>query len=361
MSTRFSAARLTLARKRRGLSKVALAERVDLTSRRLASYENEGDTPPDDTIVKLAAALDFPIAFFMRPSREIPEAGGVSFRSFARLSASRRDAALAAAAIAFEFVDLANEALELPPVQLPDVLDLDPRTAATAVRATWALGNFPLPNVVQLLEAHGCRIFSLVDDVADLDAYSLWNRASPYIFLTQHKSPERSRWDVSHEFAHLVLHIGQVPQGRETEQEADEFAAELLLPQDGVLRRADRHTTLLDVLNEKLYWRVSAMAYIRRLHQLEVVTERRYKSLVIEASQRGLRSSEGDIERETSGLWPKVFEIFREDGLGIKDLADRMAVHPRELRELTFGGLSAVGGSTDPTEPARSPDLRIIR
>jgi Zn-dependent peptidase ImmA (M78 family)/transcriptional regulator with XRE-family HTH domain len=359
----FNPARLTLARRRRGLSKVALAEIIGVSSRRLAAYENQGERPPEGMIDSLARALEMPPAFFTRPSPPEPSSDGVSFRSFARLSAAHRDAALAAATIAFEFAELVGQELELPGLDLPDVRDIDPKTAATAVRSEWALGDLPMPNIVHLVESRGCRVFSLVDDVSALDAFSMWDRGTPFIFLTHHKSPERARWDVSHELAHVLLHVGSAPQGRENEQAADEFAAELLLPTDGVLERASRYPSMIEVRREKLYWRVSALAYIRRLYQLGCITERRYKSLIIEATQAGYRREEGDIDRELSGLWPKAFEIFREDGLTLPTLAQRLGVHPREIRELTFSALSARSGGSDTgsaSSLAGRPTLRLV-
>jgi transcriptional regulator with XRE-family HTH domain len=62
----FNPERLALARRRRGLSKVALGEAVGLTSRRIADFENQGDPPPPATVENLASALRFPAEFFYR-------------------------------------------------------------------------------------------------------------------------------------------------------------------------------------------------------------------------------------------------------------------------------------------------------
>ena len=184
----------------------------------------------------------------------IPTAEVVSFRSFSRLSAIRRDAALAAAALAIEVATWIDERFELPAPDLPDLRGVEPRTAAAVVRATWALGNDPAPNIVHLLEAHGVRVYSLVDECADLDGFSTWWDGVPYVFLTQHKSPERGRWDAAHELGHLVLDLDGAPQGREREQAADAFASEFLLPESGVRATAPRFPSLLDVRREKVTW-----------------------------------------------------------------------------------------------------------
>lgn len=354
MARPFNPERLALARRRRGLTKVELAELVGLSARRLAAFENEGEVPPDGTLASLANALDFPEVFFGMTAPPDPSADGVSFRSFARLAANRRDAALAAAALAIELASFIDRRYELPAVAVPDLRELDAQTAALAIRSAWALGDKPLPNVVHLLEAHGVRVYSLVDECADLDALSFWHDGAPFVFLATHKSPERGRWDAAHELGHLVLHQGETPQGREQEREADEFASELLMPAVPTAQTAPRFVSLRDVREEKLRWRVSAMAYIRRLFQLGCISERQYKSLVVEATQAGYRRSEGDIPRETSLLIPKLLALMAEDGLSLADIASTLGITTRELRGLMFAVLRSVDGEgATTTTPAR--------
>lgn len=345
------------------MTKVELADAVDLTARRIAQYENQGEVPPPATEVSLAQALRFPVEFFHRPAPPDLSGDAVSFRSFSRLPAGRREAALAAAAIAVEIADFIDERFQLPEVDVPDHRDTDPSTAALAVRAAWALGDAPVPNLIHLLESHGVRVYSLVDDCAALDGFSLWYEGRPFVFLTHHKSPERGRWDAAHELGHLVLHAGR-PQGRDCEKEADAFAGELLLPETGVRVSAPPFVSMRDVVDEKLDWRVSAMAYIRRLNQLGLLPERRYKSLVIEASQAGYRRAEGDIDRETSQLMPKVLGMLRAEGTAVGDIAAALGLTSSEMRGLLFSALEVVDGQGPSTQttPAVSDGrhLRIL-
>ena len=342
------------------MSKVDLARKIELTPRRLWTFESGEEAPAVEVVHRLAKVLNVTPAFFdmETPTEVTPD--GVSFRSFARLTAGQRGAALAATSIAFEVANAVERVLDFPAVDLPDIRSLDPETAAQALRSEWALGRLPLPNAVHLVEAHGCRVFSLVDDVAALDAFALWNRNRPFIFLTSRKSAERSRWDLCHELAHLLLHVGAVPQGKETESEADVFAGEFLMPSDGVRERAHRWTSMREVSAEKRYWRVSALAYIRRLRQLDVIGTRTYKSLAIEATQAGYRKHEDEIERDLSGLWPKAIALLAEDGVSIADIARSIGVYPGEVRELIFSGLAAVVGDKDESVPTIRPELRVV-
>lgn len=322
-----------------------MAEKVGLTPRRLAAYENQGDQPPTTTVEALAVALNFPVGFFQMGEISVVDVGAASFRSLTRLSARNRDIALASASLARELASWMDHRFELPLPSLPDLRDVRPSEAASAVRAEWSLGEMPAPNMIHLIEAHGVKVFSLVDDCASLDALSMWIDGMPFVFLTSHKSPERARWDAAHELGHIVLHGGVPPQGKGQEHEADEFASELLMPEKGVVSRTPRVISFETIRQEKVFWRVSALAYIRRLHHLEIVTDWQYKSLVIEASQAGYRRREGDIDRETSQLIPKVLSMIKTEGVSVADIAEDLSVFPSDLRGLLFSPVNLVEGS----------------
>jgi Zn-dependent peptidase ImmA (M78 family) len=356
----FYADRLRQARRRRGLTKVALAAAVGLTPRRIAAFENEGETPPPAKIEALATALAFPVSFFARPAPRPLEVERVSFRSLTRLSASSRDAALAGAELATEVSGWIDERFDLPSADLPDLRDVQPGEAASVLRSMWALGEVPAPNMVHLLEAHGVRVFSLVDECAALDAVSAWINDRPYVFLTRHKTPERARWDAAHELGHLVQHLDAPPGGRVHEEQADQFAREFLLPERGVRARAARFPSLTDVRHQKVFWKVSALAYIRRLHQLGILTDWQYKSLVIEASQAGYRRKEGDIERETSQLIPKVMAALRAEATSVADVAAALHISSGDLRGLLFSQLGVVDGGQHRASPGRRAQLHVI-
>jgi Zn-dependent peptidase ImmA (M78 family) len=335
----FDPSRLRIARQRRALTKVALARQVGVTARCIADYESDDQAiaPPPETVEALAVALGFPTSFFAGPPLPDVSADNVSFRSFGRLAAGRRDAALAAGALAVEVAGWFDRRFDLPRPDVSDLSGLDPATAAATLRSEWGLGEAPLPNLLHLLEAHGVRVFSLVDDCADLDAFSLWSDGVPFVFLTLHKTPERARWDAAHELGHLVLHTGFPPQGRESEHDADAFAAALLLPERGVLAEAPRLPSLVDVRHHKVIWRVSALSYIRRLHRLGVITDWHHRSLMVEAAHAGYRREEGDIDRERSKLIPAVLRFLADDGIGVHDLAAELALPVDELHGLLFG------------------------
>lgn len=61
----FNNTRFALARKRRGLTKRALAKEVGVTDRSITAYESGQTVPENQTIEKIASALRFPVRIFL--------------------------------------------------------------------------------------------------------------------------------------------------------------------------------------------------------------------------------------------------------------------------------------------------------
>ena len=126
--------------------------------------------------------------------------------------------------MAFEFDDRIAARFEFPEHQLPAISGKAPEDAAAALRAYWGIGVRPIGNMVNLLEAHGVRVFSLVEETRHLDGYSLWRNERPYVFLNTVKTPEHSRFDAAHELGHLVMHQHGGSTHKSAEDEAHAFA-----------------------------------------------------------------------------------------------------------------------------------------
>lgn len=359
----FSPSRLRVARKRRSLNKTQLASMIGVELRSVTGYERGEFEPSSETLSRIAQVLQFPAPFFSGADLHEPSNRTASFRSMARMAAAHREAALASGAIAFLLNDWIEERFALPE---PDVLDLreeDPETAAMVLRQHWMLGEKPIRNVVHLLEAKGVRVFSMAEDTAEVDAFSLWRENTPFVFLNTKKSAERSRFDAAHELGHLVLHRHDEPRGREAEHEANRFASAFLMPRGSVLAHAPLLPTLDALVKLKSHWIVSVSALAYRLHALGVLSEWNYRGLCIEMGQRGYRNQEPEgAQREMSLIIPKIFSALRAEGVGKADVAAQLHIVPDELDRLVFGlALTAVQGNTDgvATRP-RNPELRIV-
>lgn len=334
----FTPERLTVARERRGLSRAGLAKVADVAERSIRNYESGEDEPRDSSLRALAFALDVPAAFFSGPPLEGLGETAASFRAASKLPAYRRRAALAAGSFAMHLAAYVAERFELPEIQIPDLAGYEPELAADAVRASWGLGSGPAPNLVHLLESKGVLVFALAEDCRELDAFSFWRWGRPFAMLNTMKSAERGRLDAAHELAHLVLHRHVPEVVKEHEDEAQTFAAALLLPRPSVLASGSRGPGLPQVLEQKKMWRVAATAYTRRLHHLELLSDWQYRSLMIELTKRGYRSGEPDgMQRESSQLMHLILSELRRERIGIARLAGELQMSTDDVRSLVLG------------------------
>jgi Zn-dependent peptidase ImmA (M78 family) len=236
------------------------------------------------------------------------------------------------------FAEWIAERFELPTVDVPDLEGIEAELAAEAVRTAWGLGNDPAPNMVHLLEAKGVLVFGLAEDCRELDAFAFWRDGRPFVFLDTLKSTERSRFDAAHELGHLVLHrhVGQTT--KEHEDESHRFAAAFLLPRAAMLATGLSHPHLADVLVLKAAWQVAATAFVRRLHQVGLVSDWHYRALMIELSKRGYRSREPDgIPREGSRLLATVVGTMRKEGVSLGDIARELTLNERDVQQMVLG------------------------
>lgn len=364
---RFNPTRLDLARRRRGFTKGKLADEAGVSTRILTAYERGDREPSEQTVTKLATTLNFPVTFFNGDDIEEPSLDGVSFRSLSTMTARQRDQACGAAAIAVQLDDWIRSRFELPAPDVPRVSDDDPEAVAEAVRFAWDLGQRKAPNMVHLLEAHGVRVFSLVQECAEVDAFSFWRGGIPYVFLNNQKSAERSRMDAAHELGHLVMHSHGGPSGRPAEDQAQTFGAAFLTPRRSVLADAPRGATVAQILKAKRRWNVAAMNLAHRMHRLGLLTEWQARSAYIQLGRMGYRDGEPvGIEREASQILPKVFSALREEGMSRSDVARELHVPVEELNRAAFGLTVARDpdpqrGSPSPEPPVGGrPDLRVV-
>ncbi|MFF9509783.1 helix-turn-helix domain-containing protein [Streptomyces sp. NPDC014724] len=359
--------RITLARKRRGLTLAELSKRAGVSLQSLSNYETGRTSPRPPTIRRLAAALDFPEPFFSGVEVDELPAEGISWRARTKTPPRVLDSARAAGTLAAQLYDWIDERFRLPESDLPSLGKPDPETAAEMVRTRWGLGHAPAPNMVHLLEARGVRMFSLPPDSLEVDAFAVWRGDVPFIFLNTLKTVERSRFDAAHELGHLIMHAsGERPcTGPEAERQANDFASAFLMPAASVLGHMPAGARVDQILEGKRIWKVSAMALTYRMHDLGLLTDWQYRSTCADLSARGYRTdeSQGLRKRETSQILTKVFQSLRSKGVRPSDVADQLCVTSEEMKKLLFGlTMTAIEGGGEVSSDHRAKKaLSLVR
>ncbi|MFK8849416.1 ImmA/IrrE family metallo-endopeptidase [Streptomyces sp. Ac-502] len=359
--------RITLARKRRGLTLADLSVRAGVSLQSLSNYETGRTAPRPSTVRRLAGALDFPEQFFSGPDIDELPAEGISWRARTKTPPRVLDSARAAGTLAAQLYEWIDERFRLPEPDLPSLGKPDPETAAEMVRTRWELGNAPAPNMVHLLEAHGVRVFSLPPDSLEVDAFAVWRGRVPFVFLNVMKTVERGRFDAAHELGHLVMHGSgeRLCTGPGAERQANDFASAFLMPAAGVLGHMPAGARVDQVLEGKRIWKVSAMALTYRMRDLGLLTDWQYRSTCAELSARGYRTDEpqGLKKRETSQILTKVFQGLWSKGIRLGDVADQLGVGADEMAEMLFGlSVATVEGEGERAgDPRAKSALSLVR
>lgn len=354
--------RLKVARLRRKMTYSSLASASGLSSKSVAEYEKADGlfTPTQQTIELLADTLGYPIGFLCGSDVEFVDPSTVSFRSLKSMKAADQHAAEAAGSLGVMVNSYFEESFNLPECNLPNLRGCEPEAAAEALREKWGLGVKSIGNLIHLLEANGVRVFSLSENTLDVDAFSFWKNDTPYIFLNTQKSGERSRFDAAHELGHLVLHRHGSPQGKDLENEADSFASAFLMPRRTVLAIKMPFPTLDGIISIKENWRVSSVALIVRMKNIGMLTEWQYRTLMVEATKKGLRKSEiNGIARERSLIIDKLLAALKSDNIDLNKLSTIISIPIDELANLLFKVSVIEGGGT--STGRRSPDLKLVQ
>jgi Zn-dependent peptidase ImmA (M78 family)/DNA-binding XRE family transcriptional regulator len=343
----------------------ALEKASGISRRSITAYENGHTAPTAQTLFALASALHVAPEFLTGHEVSEISSDNLSFRAMSKLPASERDAAASASRIAMMIDEYLSARFTLPRLNLPSLPHLGPEEAAERVRADWKLGDRPIANMVHLLESNGIRVFSLASDCRAADAFCTTNEVTqtPFVFLNLDKSGERGRFDAAHELGHLVMHVAhRIPHGPESEKEAQEFASAFLMPRGPLLRDQPFNPSLNGVLRMKKRWRVAAVALTYRLHDLGMMNDWQYRTIIKSLAQMGYRRAEpGGISRETSLLLRKVLDLQMAKGRTMRELASAIGISDEELNQHLFGLVPVVLSGGNDGAPQGRPSLTVVK
>jgi Zn-dependent peptidase ImmA (M78 family)/transcriptional regulator with XRE-family HTH domain len=335
----FEPSRLIVARQRRGLTKKALAAKIGVTPPAI-TYLEEGKTQPSPhSLHSLANELGFSIDFFFAPDVPDIDPLAVSFRSRRSASAMLCYKTVAAGKLASSIVSPAiNARFELPTLEVPDLSGEPPDVAARLLRNEWGLGNGPVTNMVHLLESRGVEVYWIDEESPSVDAVSFWSDGKPFVLLSSRTSGDRDRFNAAHELAHLVLHRhASVVDGREIEDEAQEFAANFLLPTTTFKQECPRLPVLEDFYPLKMRWGVSIQAMVRRGRDIGRFTSWQYECACKAISREGWRGRGKEavsLPREESAVHTQVFGSLTQNGVTPYEFAKQVQLPEADLIEL---------------------------
>ncbi|MGV9836640.1 ImmA/IrrE family metallo-endopeptidase [Nocardia niigatensis] len=347
--------RIRLARQRRGHSQFELACRLAVKPATIARYESGG--APAKLAPALSAALDFPADYFHRgtpPEFTFPT---LRFRAGLRSTARERAAALACASMVVEIDQWISARFVLPPVTVPTVCESTADSAARQLRQAWGLGDRPAPNLVQLCESRGVRVYSLPPFAADVDGFSFWHQQIPYILLGRRQTPARIRFDLARELGHLVLHSDLPFVTPSPQQTATVFASEFLTPAQSLSTYMRTSPTIQEVLDLRERFRTPALELVSAAYRTGHTSQWHYRQLCIELATRKLLTETdhaGMSAPEMSRVFRKVLDRTHSSPVTVRQIAEDLALPTSDVHALTFGAELRSAQPTDTPAPTVS-------
>jgi Zn-dependent peptidase ImmA (M78 family) len=165
---------------------------------------------------------------------------------------------------------------------------------------------------VNRLEKAGVVVLSIPLDIHGHDAFSLWSDRRAVIVLSHGKLGDRQRFTTAHEVGHLVQHYILWGSHDEVEKEANDFASELLMPEEAMREVLVKPVTLSSLAELKPRWGVSVKALIERAYQLKIITleQRKYLHKQIRLQWDGREPHNLDIEPERPRALRQMAEVL---------------------------------------------------
>lgn len=334
---------IVLAREYRNLTQQKLAQRLFVSQAKIAKLEGGIQTDVSDIVIdQLSNALDFPKEFFTQKEDVIGFGSSAYFyRKKTKITASQRKHIHASINLLriqlkkmLTSVDIEAKR-KLPRVDIEE-FGGSAKQVAQALRASWQLPDGPIKNLTRIIESAGVIIVPVDFKTRYMDGTSLrLNEMPPLIFINSDQPGDRWRFTLAHELAHLILH--DVPH-EQMENEADEFAAELLMPARELAPQfsALGQIRLVDLSNLKHYWKCSIAALLMRARDLGYLSDNQNRYLWSVLSKHGWRKNEPNpIEVESVSTYPKILDYFK-NGLDFRqeDFAKMFKVRLLDLHEL---------------------------
>jgi Zn-dependent peptidase ImmA (M78 family) len=329
--------RVRLARAKSGFSLRELSSQMNelVTAQAIGKYERGEDIPSSGVLLALAKALGVSLSYLL--DTQGVELSGVEFRTKANTTAKDRAYVETEVLEWIErylqielILDLDSAKWQCPvpcPVKLSDSNDAE--QLAKDARDEWKLGIDPIPNMTELLEEKGLKVLTVtlpqrVSGFTCLVGRGKGRENLPVIVVNSEFTLERRRLTLAHELAHRLIDTDSLDDKQE-EKAANQFAGAFLMPREHLLREVGKHRNALgykEIVDLKRIYRVSGMALLMRLRQLDVISE----STLIYAFQsiaRGWRTQEPE-ELENAGERGQRERARRFERLCYRALAEKL-------------------------------------
>ena len=303
---------ITVARESRGLSQLELAEKLDLSTSHMSRIEQDFIEVGEAHLKAISAVLNYPEGFFYQEGETLPPALALRKRNIvAQKVLLPIDAQVNIYRLTIEKL---IKAISYSDINLP-VLDIEklgsPAEAARKLRKLWKIEKGAINNLTQVLEDNGLFLINFDFNTDRVDGMSILASGKfPIMFSNRRSLGDRQRFTLAYELGHLVMHLQTNPSfTRDISHEANEFAAEFLMPEKDIKGDFKDGVTLNILADLKRKWKVSMQALLYRANDIGVITDNQKRYLINQFNSMNIRRRE-----------PAELDIARENPMKLRDM-----------------------------------------
>ena len=284
-----------LARQSRGLTQNELASKMKVGQGTVSKMEAGLGHPTKEELEDFANVLNYPPHFFTQKRKVIgADISELYHRKHVVVSARTLNKVHACAAIRIMNIEDLLRSWEYNKPELPilpiEDYDGNPEKIARTVRAVLKLPPGPIVSMTQVIEDCGGIIIKMDMETRHIDGFSRrGDNLPPVFFINQNLLPDRWRWTLAHELAHMVMHTE--PSNKDIEDEANRFAGEFLSPAYEIKPQL-WELSIPKLAGLKRYWKISIQALLMRAKQLGIIEDWKQRQMFMKLSKAGFRLRE---------------------------------------------------------------------
>lgn len=287
---------LALARESRGLTQIELSDLLGINQGTISKIENGTMDIPDELEEKIPDILSYPKELFYSDKKVIRVEG--HYRKKISLSVKEMKQYRAKMTFTEWHINKLSDSIDLPKPNIPSWdMDIDggAKEAAKFVREYWKIPRGRINDLASTLEDNGIVIASL--DLGEMDGLSTYSTEYniPVLYINRNRPADRIRNTLAHEACHYICHFGKKISSnkdeRDIEQEANDFASELLMPENEI--RPQLYGLNMEKLGDlKRYWKVSMQSIIVKATKMGAITQNQQKYLWRQIGFHGYKKKE---------------------------------------------------------------------
>lgn len=298
------------------------AEAIGISQGKLSKAEQGIQELTNDCLQKLAEFYDVPLSYFNQDWDNETTCETLLFRRKVTVPAKIIDSVLEDVRRRKTAIDRLMGSFDVPEYDLGSfkIEGIDEiKNVAMMVRMKMRCINGPLTDLAKRIENHGI-IIQMFDFGTDrMDAIStITLHGRKIIFLNNRMPNDRIKFSLAHELGHIVMHLDDFNnilsnKERDVENEADEFASQLLLPEDEI-RNQLRYLTVIRLQTLKQRWNVSMRALVKRAFDLNTITQEQYRNFQIIFSKKGYNRKEPiDLPSENITVLENAIKLYQSE------------------------------------------------